>query len=84
MGAVAYVGGGGGKSFTSYEAAVRVSNSGTALVTVEGGGWIAADGDKLKACVRHASTRLSRRTTVPGVDTAAKPRPLVNPPARLQ
>lgn len=46
--AVAYQGG-GGKAFTSYEAAIRVSNSGKTRVTVEGAGWIAADGEKLKA-----------------------------------
>lgn len=45
--AVAYQG--GGKTFTSYEAAIRVSNSGKTRVTVEGAGWIAADGEKLKA-----------------------------------
>lgn len=48
LGAVAYHGG-GGKTFTSHEAAIRVSNSGKSRVTVEGAGWIAADGEKLKA-----------------------------------
>lgn len=46
--AVAYQGG-GGKTFTSYEAAIRVNNSGKTRVTVEGAGWIAADGEKLEA-----------------------------------
>jgi hypothetical protein len=46
--AVAYEGG-GGKTIKSYEAAIRVSNSGKSRVTVESAGWIAADGEKLKA-----------------------------------
>jgi len=46
--AVAYEGG-GGKTIKSYEVAIRVSNAGKSRVTVEGAGWIAADGEKLKA-----------------------------------